>query len=565
MRTSVAAALSALVAFSLTAVPPTEAQAQESRSMMTGPVTSPATVSGRSTVYAPNGVAATSQPLATAAALEILQNGGNAIDAAVAAAAVLNVTEPHMTGMGGDMFAILWDAEEGRLVGLDASGKSGSKIDVEALAAEDDGVPGSGARSVTVPGALSGWSTLVETYGSMTLADVLAPAIRIADEGFPVSPIIAQDWAGSVQGLRRDEGAAATFLIDGEAPKAGDWFRNPDLARTFQRVADHGPETFYGGELGREIIEGLDELGGFLTLEDLANHEPRWVEPLSVDYKGYTLYELPPAGQGIAALQMLKMLEGYDFSAMTHNSAEYLHTLIEAKKLAHADLARYVADPDHMDVQPESLLDPSYLAGRANLIDPTKAADRPDPGRLVTDSETIYLTVADRHGNMISFINSIYGYFGSRVVVPGTGLVLQNRGSGFTMEEGHPNRIAPNKRPFHTIIPAFVTKDDEPWLSFGVMGGSMQPQGHVQVMLNMVEFGMDPQEAIDAARFRHFNATRVAIENLDPEVASALEAMGHELRSPDGVAFGGGQAILKLARGWAAASDPRKDGMAAGH
>lgn len=535
-------------------------------SRMTGPVTSPATFSGRSTVYAPNGIAATSQPLATAAALEILQNGGNAIDAAVAAAAVLNVTEPHMTGMGGDMFAILWSEEEGRLVGLDATGKSGSKIDVAALVAEGaERVPGSGARSVTVPGALSGWSALVETYGTMSLADVLAPAIRIADDGFPVSPIIAQDWAGTVEGLRRNPGAAATFLLNGEAPKAGDWFRNPDLARTFQRVADEGPETFYGGPLGAEFIAGLDELGGFLTLDDLRNHEIRWVEPMSVTYRGYTLHELPPAGQGIAALQMLKMLEGYDFSEIEHNSAEYLHTLIEAKKLAHADLARYVADPDHMDVQPEALLDAGYLAGRASLIDPDVAADRPDPGKLVTDSETVYLTVADRHGNMISFINSVYGYFGSRVVVPGTGVVLQNRGSGFTMEEGHPSRIAPNKRPFHTIIPAFVTRDGAPWLSFGVMGGSMQPQGHVQVLLNMVEYGMDPQEAIDAARFRHFSGTTVAIENLDPEVAARLEALGHELRDPLGIAFGGGQAILKLARGWAAGSDPRKDGMAAGN
>lgn len=557
MRLSTALLLLALI------TPSVEAQMT---SRMTGPVTSPATQSGRSTVYAPNGVAATSQPLATSAALEVLQNGGNAIDAAVAAAAVLNVTEPHMTGMGGDMFAILWSADEGRLVGLDASGRSGSKIDVDALVAEGaERVPGNGARSVTVPGALSGWSTLVETYGTMSLADVLAPAIRIADDGFPVSPIIAQDWAGSVEGLRRNPGAAATFLLDGEAPKAGDWFRNPDLARTFQRIADEGPETFYGGDLGAEFIAGLDELGGFLTIDDLRNHEIRWVEPMSVDYRGYTLHELPPAGQGIAALQMLKMLEGYDFSAIEHNSAEYLHALIEAKKLAHADLARYVADPDHMDVQPEALLDPAYLAGRATLIDPTVAANRPDPGRLVTDSETIYLTVADRHGNMISFINSIYGYFGSRVVVPGTGVVLQNRGSGFTMEEGHPNRIAPNKRPFHTIIPAFVTRDGQPWLSFGVMGGSMQPQGHVQVMLNMIEYGMDPQEALDAARFRHFSGTSVAIENLDPEVATRLEALGHELRDPQGIAFGGGQAILKLAQGWAAASDPRKDGMAAGN
>jgi len=554
--------LSAL--FAATTITPLTIEAQAT-SRMTGPVRSPATYSGRSTVYAPNDAVATSQPLATTTALEILAAGGNAIDAAVAAAAVLNVTEPHMTGMGGDMFAILWDASSGRLVGLDASGKSGSNINVDALLAEEEpSVPGSGPRSVTVPGALSGWSALIQEYGTMTLADILAPAIRIANTGFPVTPIIAQDWAGTVNGLRRDTGAAATFLVDGEAPKAGDWFQNPDLAQTFQRVADGGPQVFYGGDLGREIVDGLARLGGYLTLEDLRSHEARWVEPLSIEYKGYQLWELPPAGQGIAALQMLKMLEGYDFSVMEHNSAEYLHTLIEAKKLAHADLDRYIADPDHMDVQPEALLDATYLTGRAALIDPVRAADRPDPGHLVTDSETIYLTVADRHGNMISFINSIYGYFGSRVVVPGTGLVLQNRGAGFTLEEGHPNQIAPNKRPLHTIIPAFVTKDREPWLSYGVMGGSMQPQGHVQVLLNMVEFGMDPQEAIDAARFRHFSGTRVAIENLDPEVGSALEALGHQLRDPQGIAFGGGQAILRLVRGWAAASDPRKDGMAAG-
>ena len=533
---------------------------------MTGPVHSPATYSGRSTAYAPNGMAATSQPLATTAALRIMDRGGNAIDAAVAAAAVLNVTEPYMTGMGGDMFAILWSAEEGRLVGLDASGKSGSKTDRDALIAEGaERVPGSGARSVTVPGALSGWAALVEEYGKLTLAEVLAPAIEIAEQGFPVTPIIAQDWAGTVEGLKRNEGAAATFLIDGEAPKAGDWFRNPDLANTLQRVADHGPETFYGGELGAEIVAGLDELGGYITLDDLARHEAQWVEPLSIDYKGYTLHELPPAGQGIAALQMLKMVEGVDFSDMQHNSAEYLHLLIETKKLAYADLSRYVADPDHMDVSPDALLDPAYLQGRAALVDPTVAADRPDAGHFATDSETVYLTTADADGNMVSLINSIYGYFGARVVVPGTGLVLQNRGGGFTLEEGHPNVIAPDKRPFHTIIPAFVTRDGAPWLSYGVMSGSMQPQGHVQVLLNMVEFGMDPQEAIDAARFRHFSGTTVAIENLDPEVAARLEALGHRLRDPIGVAFGGAQSILRLERGWAAGSDPRKDGMAAGN
>jgi gamma-glutamyltranspeptidase/glutathione hydrolase len=498
--------------------------------------------------------------------LRVLQDGGNAIDAAVTAAAMLNVVEPHMTGMGGDMFAILWSADEGRLIGLDASGKSGSKLDVAALAAEGEGqVPENGARSVTVPGALSGWNALLQSYGTKSLAEALQPAIRTASEGFPVTPIIARDWAGAVDGLRGDTGAAATFLVDGEAPVAGDWFRNPDLAETFRQIASDGIETFYGGSLGQRFIEGLEELGGYLTIDDLQNHAFRWVEPLSVDYKGHTLHELPPAGQGIAALQILKLLEGVDFTAMQHNSAEYLHTVIEAKKLAYADLARYVADPDHMDVQPEALLDPGYLAERADLIDPNRAAHRPDPGSLITDSETIYLTVADQYGNMISFINSIYGCFGSGVVVPGTGVILQNRGAGFTMEEGHPNQIAPNKRPFHTIIPAFVTRDDEPWLSFGVMGGPMQPQGHIQVLLNMVEFGMDPQEAIDAARFRHFSGATVAIEELDPGTASELAAIGHELRDPEGVAFGGGQAIVKLARGWAAGSDPRKDGMAAGH
>lgn len=544
---------------------PGVSQAQQVKSLQTGPVTSTATWSGRSTVYAPNGVAATSQPLATSAAMEMLQGGGNAIDAAVAAAAVLNVVEPYMTGMGGDMFAILWDAKEERLVGLDGSGLSGSKIDVDALAKEWEEVPSRGAATVTVPGALAGWAALVESYGDLTLAEVLAPAIRIAEQGFPVTPIIAQDWASTVETLESNAGATATFLIDGKAPRAGEWFANPDLAKTFRRIAEEGPETFYGGALGREIITGLDELGGFITIEDLASHEVRWVDPLSVDYKGYTLHELPPAGQGIAALQMLKMLEGVDFSGMVHNSSEYLHTLIEAKKLAYADLARYVADPDHMDVQPEALLDPDYLAQRASLIRPDAVMEVAEPGSFATESDTVYLTVADREGNMISFINSVSWYFGSGVVVPGTGVVLQNRGAGFTLEEGHPNRIAPNKRPFHTIIPAFVTRDGAPWLSYGVMSGSMQPQGHVQVLLNMIEFGMDPQEAVDAARFRHLSDKRISVENISPEVARALTALGHELLVPNGIAFGGAQVILKLERGWAAGSDPRKDGMAAGH
>lgn len=528
-------------------------------------VTSPATRSGRSTVYAPRSAVGTSQPLATGAALKIMEEGGNAFDAAVAAAAVLNVTEPYMTGIGGDMFALVWSAEEGGLVGLDASGRAGSKASAQALrAAGETRMPYQEARSVTVPGALSGWQALLDRFGTMTLAQVLQPAIRIAEEGFPVTPIIAQDWRNTADLLRRNPGAAATFLMNDQGPQAGQWFRNPDLARTFRRIAEGGGAEFYGGSLGQEIVAGLDELGGFLTVEDLEAQQVSWVNPLSVDYKGYTLWELPPAGQGVAALEMLKMLEGFDLKGMGHNSAQYLHTLIEAKKLAYADLEEYVADPDYMKVRAEQLLAPDFIRSRAAAIDPGHAADRPQPGRLATESETIYLSVADEHGNMVSFICSIYEYFGSGIVVPGTGFALQNRGAGFNIEEGSPNELAPGKRPFHTIIPAFVTKDGAPWLSFGVMGGSMQPQGHVQMLVNLVDFGMDLQEAVDAPRFRHFNGTTVAIENLPTDVAEKLRAMGHTLRSPDGVAFGGAQAVMRLPRGWAAASDPRKDGMAAG-
>ncbi len=521
----------------------------------------------RSTVYAPRNAAATSQPLATAAALEIMQQGGNAIDGAVAAAAVLNVTEPHMTGMGGDAFSIVWLAETGELVGIDASGRSGSGMSVEALRARGhDRVPGSGAEAVTVPGAVSGWNALVARYGNLTLAEVLQPAIRIASEGFPVTPVIARQWAGATEKLARDEGARATYLVDGErAPRAGEWHTNPDIARSFQRIADEGPGVLYGGSLGRELVDGLAELGGFLTLEDLAAHQPRWVEPLSTDFRGYTVWELPPAGQGIAALEMLELLEPMDLEGMGHNSADYLHHLIEVKKLAFADLHRYVSDADHMEIDPVSLLNPGYIDARRALIDPRVAADRVGPGRAVTDSETIYLTVADADGNMVSFINSVYSGFGSGVVIPGTGFALQNRGAGFVIDDGHPNQVAPRKRPFHTIIPGFVTRDGEPVMAFGLMGGSMQPQGHAQLLLNMLVFGMDPQEAVDAARFRHLSGTRVAIERIGDEVAADLEARGHELADWRRTDFGGAQVILKLEKGWAAASEPRKDGHAAGN
>ncbi len=523
---------------------------------------------GRSTVYAPNGAVATSAPLATSAALRVLEDGGNAFDAAVVAAAVLNVVEPHMTGVGGDMFALFWSADEGRLRGLDASGKGGALLDADRLVAEGhERMPGSGPMSVTVPGALSGWAALLDEYGTLSLAQALAPAIRIASDGFPVTPIIARQWSEQAEKLKRDPGSAAAYLIDGErGPRAGEWMANPDLARTFETIAAEGPGALYGGQVGRRIAEGLQQLGGFLTVEDFASHRPRWVEPLSIRFRDYTIWELPPAGQGVAALQMLGIVEPMEIESMGFASADYLHLMIETKKLAYEDLRRYVADPEYMTTPVEHLLSEGYLAERRQLLDPRLATDREEAPAAAQASETIYLSVADRHGNMVSFINSVFGYFGAGVVVPGTGVMLQNRGGGFTLEAGHPNRAAAGKRPFHTIIPGFVTKDGEPYMAFGLMGGAMQPQGHAQMLINMLVFGQDPQEAIDAPRFRHLSGRRVAIEpGVPDEVLDELRRRGHELVDPSGVAFGGAQLVLRLPRGWAAASDPRKDGHAAGH
>ncbi len=523
-------------------------------------------MTGRSTVYAPRSAAATSQPLASWAALTVMERGGNAVDAAVAAAAMLNVVEPHMTGMGGDMFALLWSAAEGRLVGLDSSGRSGSGMSREAIAAAGlDGVPASGPGSVTVPGAVAGWAALLDRFGTMTFAEVFAPAIRVAEEGFPVTPIIAAQWGASVDKLRGDPGAAATCLVDGRrAPRAGEWFRLPELAASFRLVAGGGAEAFYTGALGRRLVEGLEGLGGYLALEDLAGHEARWVAPLAADFAGCTLWELPPAGQGIAALEMLRILEGFDLRSMGHNSPAYLHHLIEAKKLAFADLAGHVGDPDHMRISASALLAEDYVGSRRSLLDADEAAGRVEPGSAASASETIYLCTADERGNMVSFINSLYEGFGSGVVIPGTGFALQNRGACFTIEEGHPNQVAPRKKPLHTIIPAFVTRGDEPWLAFGVMGGSMQPQGHVQVLLNLLVFDMDLQAAIEAPRFRHTSGREVAVERLSRETRAALALMGHHLVDPAITSFGGGQGVMRLNRGWAAGSDPRKDGMAVG-
>ncbi len=554
----------ALAAASLAAIPIQQLHGQQDQS---------GTMAGRSTVYAPNGVVASSQPLATGAGLAVLQSGGNAIDAAVTTAAMLNVVEPMMTGIGGDMFAIVWLADEQRMVGLNASGRAGALMTREELVARGhENMPRSGAETITVPGALAGWQTLLDEHGTITLADALEPAIRMAEHGFPASPVIVDFWEGAEEMLARDEGARATFLMDGKrAPRPGEWFSNPDFARTLRLIAKGGPDVLYGGELGEAIVARVSELGGFLTLEDLRSHSVDWVEPISVPYRGYRLHELPPNGQGIAALEILRLLEPFDLKAMGHNSVAYLHHLIEAKKLAYADLEYFVGDPGSMKVSPDDLLNDAFIDARRARLNPERAIERADPGTAITASETTYFTVADRHGNMVSFINSIASAFGSGVVVPGTGFALQNRGVGFSLEAGRANAVAPGRRPFHTIIPAFVTKTaadgrEEPWLSYGVMGGYMQPQGHVQVLLNLVDFGMDLQQALDAARFNHLDGNRVAIEPVVPlEVRRQLEAMGHVLADPEGVFFGGAQAIMRLARGWAAASEPRMDGMAAGH
>jgi gamma-glutamyltranspeptidase/glutathione hydrolase len=531
----------------------------------------PTTLAGRSTVYAPNGAVATSQPLASEAGLEALRHGGNAIDAAVTAAAVLSVTEPHMTGIGGDMFAIVWLARERKLVALNASGRAGSLMTRDTLLARGFR-PGSqqGVMSVTVPGALAGWEMLVRTHGRRTLAQALQPAIAYARDGFPVSPIIAAQWADETTFLERDSAAAATYLPGGRAPRAGEWFRNPDYARTLQEIAARGIGTFYGGALGRRIVARLAALGGFITLDDLRKNAPSWVTPISVPFRGYRVWELPPNNQGVAALEMLRILEPYDLKAMGHNTAPYLHHLIEAKKLAYADLERFVGDAEHLDIPAEEMLTDEFIAERRSHLNPSRAQVRVDPGPLRTQSETIYLTAADAEGNMVSFINSNYDAFGSGIVVPGTGFALHNRGAGFTLTPGLPNTVAPGRRPFHTLIPGFVTRTaggrEEAYMSFGLMGGGMQAQGHVQFLLNYFVFGMDLQAAIDAPRFRHYEGQRVALEApVGDSVRAALTAMGHMLVDQPPGAFGGAQAIVRLSKGFAAGSDPRKDGMAVGY
>lgn len=519
----------------------------------------------RSPVLARRGMICTSQPLATAAGLRMLQAGGNAVDAALAAAAVLNVVEPHMTGIGGDAFALVYWRATGAIAGLNASGRSPAAMDLPYLREKGyEQMPQSGIDAVTVPGALDGWIMLLERFGSRDLAEILAPAIEYAEEGFPVSEIIANQWAEHVEKLRSDTWAAATFLIDGRAPAHGEVFTNRNLARTLRLLAEGGRKAFYEGEIAEKIAAAAAASGGVLTASDLAEHRGRWVVPLHTRYKGYDVYELPPNSQGLAVLQMLNILEAFDLRAWGHNSADYLHYLVEAKRLAFADRDLYLGDPEFSDIPIDRLLSKSYAAERRRLIDPRRA--RPS-GRHpdAEESDTVYLAVVDAYGNAVSFINSLFGPFGSGIVAGDTGICLQNRGSAFVFDERSPNCVAPCKRPLHTIIPAMVMRDGKPYFIFGVMGGDNQPQAQVQVLLNLVEFGMTVQEAGEAPRFRHTGGELGLESGVGSRVRRELALRGHKpVMLLDG--FGGYQGIFvdPCSGVLAGGSDPRKDGCAMG-
>ena len=535
----------------------------------------------RSVVAAKNGMAATSHPLATQTAVAILRAGGSATDAAIAANAVLGLVEPTGCGVGGDLFAIVWDARARKLAGLNASGRSPQGLSLEALHAMGlEQIPPHGPLPVSVPGAVDGWFALHETYGQLPMADVLAPAIGYARQGVPVAEIIAGYWAQDAELLADFPGFADLYLPGGRAPRAGESFANPYLADTYQALAEGGRAAFYEGRIARRIDEFMRANGGYLRYEDLAAHHSNWIEPVSTCYRGYDVWEIPPNNQGIAVLQMLNLLEGYDIAALGPQNPEYLHLFIEAKKLAFEDRARFYADPDHAHVPVEQLISKSYALERRRLLNPQRASRELAYGEpeLLNVGDTVYLTVADSAGNMVSLIQSNFRGFGSGMTVADLGFGFQDRGELFSLDPGHPNVYAPGKRPFHTIIPAFVTRDGEPLLSFGVMGADMQPQGHVQIIVNLIDFGMNVQEAGDAARLRHEGSSSptgskmrdggtVLLESgFGNDVVTELAHRGHAVaRARDG--FGGYQAIQwdAVQRAYFGASESRKDGQAAGY
>lgn len=524
---------------------------------------------GRSIVRAEHGMVASSQPLASQIGLDVLKRGGNAVDAAIAMAAVLNVTEPMMTGVGGDMFALVYWSKTGELKGLNASGRAPRALNLDYFARKGiKTMPDSGMEPITVPGAFDGWVTLLEKYGTVKLSELLMPAIEYAENGFPVMEKAAADWADSVEKLKRTPASSSNYLVDGRAPRAGEIFRQKNLGRTFRTLARGGRDAFYKGEIARAIVDYCQKNGGFLSMQDFAEHKSEWVEPISTDYRGYKVYQCPPSGQGLTALLALNILEGFDLASMNTRPDLYYHTLIEAMKLAFADRNKYIADPAFAKVPVSELLSKEYAAGRRALINPDRAIEAPEPGVVVNHSDTTYFTVVDKDRNAVSFINSLFESFGSGIVAGDTGIVLHDRGAGFSLDPTHVNRLEPGKRPFHTIIPSMVFKDGKLFMSFGVMGGAIQPQGHVQVLTNFIDLGMNLQQAIEAPRFRYLSGKRVLLEDaLTEPIINSLIARGHQRTTQAGASMGGGQAIMidPASGTLMGASDPRKDGMALGY
>jgi gamma-glutamyltranspeptidase/glutathione hydrolase len=530
--------------------------------------------SRRSPIYGRNGIVATSQPLATAAGLEILAKGGKAVDAAVAAAAALNVTEPSSTGIGGDMFALYYSADSGRVTALNGSGRAPAALTLERLKNEGFSreLPPFHVHTVTVPGACAGWFDLIEKHGSLSMTEILAPAIRLAREGFPVAPLSSHSWQRGAQNQLRSAPNGHELTIDGRGPRPGEIFRNSNLARTFEIVASGGKSAFYQGEIAEAIVSVIKEAGGCMSAEDLASHVSTWEEPISVTYRGLRVYECPPNGQGITALIALNILEGFDLSSLPSLSKERLHLMIESMRLAFADSRWYVADPKFSNVPIAELLSKEYASERRKLIDLNRATIDPKYGTPANSSNTVYLSVVDKFGNACSFINSNYWGFGTGIVPKGFGFSLQNRGHNFSLDPNHPNRLEPRKRPYHTIIPAMVTRaDGSLYASYGVMGGFMQPQGHIQVLSALVDDRLDPQSALDQPRFcieaEEAGGDVALEEGIPAAVISDLEMMGHPVYLVSGYdrsLFGRGQVILRdPATGvLSAGSDPRADGCA---
>lgn len=538
--------------------------------------------SSRSVVWAQHGMVCAAQPLAVQVGLDVLRRGGTAVDAAIAVNACLGLMEPTANGLGGDLFAIVWDPKTQKLHGLNASGRAPLALKAEMVPPDSDGtVPLFSPHAWTVPGCAGGWFDLHERFGSVPMKDLLEPAIRYAEEGFPVSPVISENWATSVRRFGKSPGFAEVFMPGGKAPAEGQLFKNPALGKTLRLLADGGRDAYYQGPIAEAIVAFSKQHGGFFSLEDFARHRSTWDEPISTTYRGHTVWELPPSGQGLAALQILNLIEGHDLKAMGRNSADFWHLLVEAKKVAYADRARYYADPAFVKVPVDELLSKDYAKQRAAKIDMRRAALTDEPGAVTALNKggTTYFCTADRNGMMVSFIQSNYTGFGSGYVVPSLGFGLQNRGGCFALAKDHPNRLEPGKRPFHTIIPAFLTKDGEPVMAFGVMGGDMQPQGHVQVLVNLLDLGMNLQEAGDAIRFHHTDSTEptgtvmkdggiLHIEDgLPAELIAELKRRGHRIEPEPVGAYGGYQAIWRDSKTgmYAGATEKRKDGCALGY